>query len=540
MTLWHTPLLLYFSSCLLEEAVAKGLFRSGVIVSFMTFLSRILGLVRDAVTANLLGASAAADIFLFANKIPNFLRRLFAEGAFAQAFVPVLTEVKKKHGDDGVRVFVAQAAGTLGTVLSGVTILGVVGSGAIAAIFAPGWFNEYLNNGDEGFKYELFSQMLKFTFPYLFFVSLVALSGAVLNVYNQFSVAAFTPVLLNISIISCAFLLHDKFEFSAFAMAIGVFIGGFVQLLFQFPFLKRYGFLVKPRFAWYNKNVKKVRTLMLPAMFGVSVSQINLLLDTVIASFLVTGSVSWLYYSDRLIEFPLGLFGIGIATVILPTLSKLHVNAEPKQFQATVDWGVRFVIWLGIPASFGLSALAPIIISVLFGHGEFMASGDNVNKVSMGVTAYAVGLLSFMLIKVLAPAFYARQNTKTPAKIGIVAMTLNMAFNVALAPMLGYLGLALATSLSATCNALLLYYFLNKQEVYGISRNTVWFFIKCLFASIVMFFVVKDLESMFIWQSVPFLHQVLVLTGLIVAAIVLYFALLLLMGIRFNQIKNIN
>lgn len=520
--------------------MAKGLFRSGLIVSFMTFLSRILGLVRDAVTADLLGAGAAADIFLFANKIPNFLRRLFAEGAFAQAFVPVLTEVKEKHGDNGVRIFVSQAVGTLGTVLLIVTLIGVLASGGIAALFAPGWFNEYLNGSQQGFKYELFSQMLKLTFPYLFFVSLVALSGAVLNVYNQFSVAAFTPVLLNVSIILCAYLFHDQFEFSAFAMALGVFLGGIVQLLFQLPFLKRRGVLVKPTFAWRNKHIKKVRTLMLPAMFGVSVSQINLLLDTVIASFLITGSVSWLYYSDRLIEFPLGLFGIGIATVILPTLSKLHFNDDPKQFQSTVDWSVRFVVWLGVPASFGLVALAPLIITVLFGHGAFMTEGNHIEKVVWGVTAYSVGLLSFMLIKVLAPAFYARQNTKTPAKIGIAAMVLNMLFNLMLAPLIGYLGLALATSLSASCNAFLLYYFLHKQGTYKVSRTSVLFFIKCLVSSIAMYITMTQTSVLFTWQGMNLSSQIALLFGLIVVAVVLYFGLLLIMGVRFRQIKNIN
>lgn len=520
--------------------MAKGLFRSGMIVSFMTFLSRILGLVRDAVTANLLGAGAAADIFLFANKIPNFLRRLFAEGAFAQAFVPVLTEVKEQHGDDGVRVFVAQAAGTLGTILLSVTLCGVIGSSVVAAIFAPGWFSEFWTNGSEGYKYTLFSDMLKLTFPYLFFVSLVALSGAVLNVYNQFSVAAFTPVLLNVSIIGCAYFFHDKFEFSAFAMALGVFVGGIAQLAFQLPFLKRKGLLVKPKFAWQNDNVKKVRTLMLPAMFGVSVSQINLLLDTVIASFLVTGSVAWLYYSDRLIEFPLGLFGIGIATVILPTLSKLHVNADPKQFQKTLDWGIRFVIWLGVPACVGLITLAPLIITVLFGHGEFLSDKAHVSRVAMGVTAYAVGLLSFMLIKVLAPAFYARQNTKTPAMIGVVAMVLNMVFNLILAPIFGYLGLALATSLSATCNALLLYIYLRKQNVYQLSGVTIAFFVKCVLASLAMYLALVWAQNQFIWQQQGFSYQITVLFGLIGAAVSVYFVVLLCMGVRLRQIKNIN
>lgn len=520
--------------------VAKGLFRSGLIVSFMTLLSRILGLVRDAVVANLLGAGAASDIFLFANKIPNFLRRLFAEGAFAQAFVPVLTEVKEKYGDEGVRVFVAQAAGTLGTVLLVITLLGVLGSSVIAAIFAPGWLMGYLNNEPQGFKFELFSQMLKLTFPYLFFISLVALSGAVLNVYNRFSAAAFTPVLLNVSIISCAYLFHDKFEHSAFALAIGVFLGGIVQLAFQFPFLLKTGLLARPRWAWKNKHVTKVRSLMLPAMFGVSVSQINLLLDSVIASMLVTGSVSWLYYSDRLIEFPLGLFGIGIATVILPALSRLHVNQQGAKFQATVDWGLRFILCLGIPACVGLIILAPLIISVLFGHGAFLAQPGHIDKVAMGVTAYSVGLVSFMAIKVLAPAFYAKQDTKTPVKIGITAMVLNMVFNLMLAPSLGYLGLALATSLSASCNAGLLYYHLHRQKQYQVSRFTLVFIVKCIISALIMGAFVVYIQQQMPWQDIDFMTRITYLVVYLMGAMGVYFASLFLMGVRLNTIKSVS
>ncbi len=534
--MWHTCVI----RCdLIGIQLAKGLFRSGMIVSFMTFLSRILGLVRDAVVANLLGAGAASDIFLFANKIPNFLRRLFAEGAFAQAFVPVLTQVKEEQGDDGVRVFIAQAAGTLGTILLIITLLGVLGSSVVAAIFAPGWFVESLNQTEQGFKFELFSQMLKLTFPYLFFISLVALSGAVLNVYNRFSVAAFTPVLLNISIIGCAYLFHDRFEYSAFALALGVFVGGIVQLGFQLPFLLKARLVSKPTWAWRNKNVKKVRTLMLPAMFGVSVSQINLLLDSVIASMLVTGSVSWLYYSDRLIEFPLGLFGIGIATVILPALSKLHVNDDKQAFQLTIDWGVRFILWLGIPACIGLITLAPLIISVLFGHGEFLSQPGHIDKVAAGVTAYAIGLVSFMMIKVLAPGFYAQQNTKTPAKIGIAAMALNMLFNIMLAPFYGYIGLALATSLSATCNAMLLYYFLHKSQSYRLSYFTLGFVVKCIVASAVMLFVIVYLKEWLIELNHGLFNQIKLLGILILSAVGVYFLSLMVMGVRLSTIKSV-
>ena len=520
--------------------MANSLFRSGMIVSAMTMISRVLGLVRDAVVANLLGANASADVFLFANRIPNFLRRLFAEGAFAQAFVPVLSEIKEQQGDDAVRLFVARAAGTLGTILIIVTLIGVIGSPIIAALFGAGWFVDWYQGGADGEKFLLASSLLKWTFPYLFFVSLVAFSGAILNVYNRFAVAAFTPVLLNIAIIGCAIFLHQQFDVGAYALAIGVFVGGVVQLAFQIPFLYRAKMLVRPRWGWHDEGVKKVRTLMIPALFGVSVSQINLFLDTVIASFLVTGSIAWLYYADRLIEFPLGLFGIGIATVILPTLSKLHAGDKGSDFQVTLDWGVRFVIFLGLPAMVGLMLISPLIITVLFDHGAFASAGeDHVRAVALGVAAYAVGLVSFMLIKVLAPGFYARQDTRTPVRIGIIAMALNMVFNLMLAPFIGYLGLALATALSATCNAFLLYRQLAKDEVYHFSRFSLAFSSKCLIASAVMGILVYLVQAQFTWQDWPLFEQIILLAGLIGAAASTYFGMLFIFGVRPSTIKNV-
>lgn len=520
--------------------MSKGLFRSGMIVSAMTMISRILGLVRDAVVANLLGAGAAADVFLFANRIPNFLRRLFAEGAFAQAFVPVLSEIKEQQGDDKVRIFVAQAAGTLGTILLLVTLFGVVASPVIAALFGTGWFIDWWQDGPDAEKFELASSLLKLTFPYLFFVSLVALSGAVMNVYNRFAVAAFTPVLLNVSIIGCAILLHDQFSVGAYALAIGVFLGGVVQLLFQLPFLYKAKMLARPRWGWQDENVKKVRKLMLPALFGVSISQINLLLDTVIASLLMTGSIAWLYYSDRLIEFPLGLFGIGIATVILPALSKLHSSKKSSDFQHTLDWGVRFVIFLGLPAMIGLMIISPLIITVLFDHGAFKGAGiDHVKAVSLGVVAYSVGLVSFMLIKVLAPGFYSRQDTKTPVRIGIVTLVLNMVFNIMLAPFIGYLGLALATSMSASCNAYLLYRQLKKENVYQFSSMSGYFTLKCLLASVTMGALVWFTSRHYDWPSWHFSEQVMLLVVLLIIAVVSYFFMLFLMGVRLNTIKSV-
>ena len=327
--------------------MSAKLLKSGMIVSAMTLISRVLGLVRDVVTANVLGAGAMADVFLMVNRIPNFLRRLFAEGAFSQAFVPVLSEVKAKHGDDAVRELMAKASGTLGLIVTVVTILAMLGSPVIMAIFAMGWFQDYLNDGPAAEKYSQASVLLKVTFPYLWFITFVALSGAILNVYNKFAVAAFSPVFLNIAMIASALLLAPYCDDPATALAWGVFAGGFLQFVFQLPFLAKAGLLVRPRWAWHDEYVVKIRKLMLPALFGVSVSQINLLLDTVIASFLQTGSVSWLYYSDRLLEFPLGLFGIAIATVILPSLSRQYANSNIHEFRGTVDWSITLICLLG-------------------------------------------------------------------------------------------------------------------------------------------------------------------------------------------------
>lgn len=516
--------------------MSAKLLKSGLIVSFMTLISRVLGLVRDVVVANFIGAGAAADVFFFANRIPNFLRRLFAEGAFSQAFVPVLAEVKAKHGDDAVRLLLARVTGSLGMVVTVVTLIGVIASPLVAMLFGMGWFVEWLNDGPNANKFELASTMLKITFPYLWFISLVALSGAVLNTYNRFAVAAFTPVFLNIAIIACAVYLAPTLDEPAMALAWGVFIGGVVQLLFQIPFLAKAGLLVRPRWGWRDENVVKIRKLMLPALFGVSVSQINLLLDTVIASFLLTGAVSWLYYSDRLIEFPLGLFGIAIATVILPNLSRHHATSDTERFSNTLDWSLRFVALFGIPAMAGLMVLAQPIIALLFMRGEF--SQNDVVMVSYSLIAYSTGLLSYMLIKVLAPGFYARQDIKTPVRIGIIAMVANMVFNLMLAPFLSYVGLALATAMSASLNAYLLYRGLKLAGVYQLSKASLLFLLKLVIASSLMAALLYwQTPTLTQWIELGFtmqLWRLITLCGLAVAG---YFLLLWGLGVRLRHFK---
>lgn len=515
--------------------MSKKLLKSGMVVSAMTFISRVLGLLRDIVVANIMGAGLAADVFLFANKIPNFLRRLFAEGAFAQAFVPVLAEVQHQNDMDKTKLFIARMAGALGTIVTIVTIIGVVASPLVVTLFAPGWYMDAQSDSPDAGKFELASQLLKITFPYLWFVTLVAVSGAVLNSLNRFAVSAFTPVLLNVAIIACAVLLHERFDEPAYALALGVFMGGVLQLLFQLPFLARAGVLVRPRWGWRDDSVQKVRKLIIPALFGVSVGQINLLLDTVIASFLITGSISWLYYSDRLLEFPLGLFGIAIATVILPSLSRNFVAAENRAFRDNMDWAVRMVCLLGIPAAVGLAVLAEPLMMVLFQRGEF--SVEDAHFASLSLMAYATGLLSFMLVKVLAPGFYSRQDTKTPVRYGIWCMIANMGFNlmfvIPLGYELGFIGLAMATSASALLNVILLYQKLHRQNVFRISAETLFFVLKVVLVSGLMGLAVYSLDiSSASWAAMPLQGRITKLTELMLIAVMVYISGLLLTGIR--------
>lgn len=524
--------------------MSKKLIRSGVIVSIMTLISRVLGLVRDVVIANIMGAGTAADVFFFANKIPNFLRRLFAEGAFAQAFIPILSEYHAKDNDqsnDETRKLIGQVSGTLGVIVSIVTLIGVLASPVFVILFGFGWFVDWLNGGPDGGKFELASSLLKITFPYLWFVSFTALSGAILNTLGRFAVAAFTPVLLNVCIILLAIFLTPHMDNPAYALAWGVFLGGLVQFVFQIPFLIQAGVLVKPQWSWRAPGVVKIRKLIVPALFGVSVTQINLLLDTLIASFLVTGSISWLYYADRLLEFPLGLFGIGIATVILPSLSKLHAQNDVskntnKEFSATIDWAIKVICFFGWPALAGLMVLAQPIIMVLFMRGEF--SQYEVLQVSFALFSYLAGLLSFMCIKVFAPAYYARQDTKTPVKIGIIAMVTNMAFNLMLAPFFGYVGLAIATTMSATLNAFLLYQGLRKQNVFQFSKNTLFFILKLIISALVMAIVVYYISPSFeIWLEMLFVDQILKLIQCISLGMLSYFICIILLGIRIQNFR---
>ena len=538
MIVWQAVDFHYF----FVNLMSKKLLKSGILVSGLTLVSRILGLIRDMIVASVLGAGAMSDVFLFANRIPNFLRRLFAEGAFSKAFVPVLAEYNADNDLNKTREFVAKVSGSLGVIVSIVTLVAMVGSPVIAALFGTGWFVDWLNNGAEAEKFTQASFLLKITFPYLWFITFVALSGAVLNTLGKFGVMAFSPVLLNVAIIAMALFGRDYFASPDIALAWGIFLGGLLQFLFQIPFMKKAGLLVKPQWAWNDEGVKKVRTLMLPALFGVSVTQINLLLNQIIASFLVTGSITWLYYSDRLIEFPLGIFGIAISTVVLPTLSRIAKkkdiddNQRKVEFQSTMDWGIRMVLLLGIPAMIGIAVLAQPMIMTIFMRGKFGLSDVIASSHALWIMCF--GLNSYMLISILANGFYANQNTKTPVKIGLIATVSNMCFGVLAIPF-GYLGLAMASALSAAVNAGLLYRQLSKQAIYHISRKTIFFVLKLLIAGLIMGGVVHyfcpDLQS---WYAMSTLLKVYWLLWLIVLAAICYFTMLLILGIRKQDLRG--
>ncbi len=507
------------------------LLKSTATVGGLTMVSRVLGFVRDMVFANLFGAGAATDAFFVAFKIPNFFRRLFAEGAFSQAFVPVLSEYKSLRSEAEVRLLVASVGGTLGAILLLLTLLALAGSTQLAMLFAPGW------SGDEA-KYALTADMLQITFPYLMLISLTAMAAGILNTYGRFAIPAVTPVWLNISLIGAAFYLAPLFEPGVIGLAWGVFIAGVVQLLFQFPSLARLGLLPLPRWGWHDEGVRRIIKLMLPAIFGSSVAQINLLLDTIIASFLVSGSVSWLYYSDRLVEFPLGVFGIALATVILPSLSQRHAESDPEAFSRTLDWGLRWVFLIGTPAALGLILLAAPMLATLFQYGAFAA--EDVAMAALSLMAYGVGLLGFMLVKVLAPGFFARQDTKTPVRIGIYAMGANMGLNLlfvvpmAMAGVPGpHAGLALATALAAFINAGLLFRKLKSSGVFTAQPGWGGFTLRLFFANLAMalplWWLRGPLEQWFAWA---WLERATHLGGLILLGIVIYFAALWLVGVR--------
>ena len=519
-----------------EATSNSGLLGSSFVVSIGTMLSRVLGLVRDVVLANLLGAAPNADAFFVAFKIPNFLRRLFAEGAFSQAFVPVLTETREQGSHEAVRHLVDRVAGVLGGSLFVLTALAMVMAPWVALIFAPGFSRDVA-------KLALTADLIVWTFPYLLLISLTGFCGAILNTYGRFAVPAYTPVLLNLSLITAAVVWAPTMPEPALGLAMGVTLAGVVQLLFQLPSLRALKLTPRPVWDTKDEGVRKILMLMVPALFGVSVSQINLLFDTVLASLLPDGSVAWLYYSDRLTELPLGVFAIAIATVILPTLSALNTRAAPEEFSQTLAWAMRNVLLIAVPATVALWLLAEPILATLFQYGAF--TDRDVEMAAASLRAYTVGLGGFMLIKVLAPGYYARQDMKTPVKIGIIAMVSNMVLNVLFVfPLMwyfemGHVGLALATSVSAWINAGLLYLGLRRG---GISLTGVFEakFVARLVVAVSMMGIAVSMMSpaVSLWLTADLRWRVGQMTLLVFVGMASFAMVLAVLGFKLNEVRG--
>lgn len=497
----------------------------------MTMLSRVLGLVRDIFIARYFPAGEATDAFFVAFKIPNFFRRLFAEGAFSLAFVPVLTEYRNQFSPADTRELINRVAGTMGVILLILAGLGVIASPLLTSIFAAGFI-------DEPQKFKLTSDLLRITFPYILLISMTMMAAGILNTWKHFLVPAFTPVLLNLSMISCIIWLSPRLEVPIFALAWGVLIAGVVQLLFQLPFLYREGLLPKPKWGWKHAGVQKILKLMIPAIFGSSVAQINILLDTFIASFLISGSVSWLYYSERLLWLPMGVFGVALATVVLPHLSEAHYKKGATNFGQTLQWAIKLSLLIAIPAAAGLFLLAQPILSTLFQYGVF--SGSDALMAALSLMAYSLGLPAMILTKILANGFYARQDTKTPVRIGIQAMCLNMALNVVIVvSMLNtdfiapHVGLALASTLAAYYNVMMLALMLKKDTILENLGTFRLILVKILLAcgamSVALIVLLPDSNA---WADWRWFERVFELCRLILPAILCYIFMLWIMGIR--------
>ncbi|WP_222987541.1 murein biosynthesis integral membrane protein MurJ [Psittacicella hinzii] len=519
---------------------ANNLLKSGLIFSSFTLFSRILGFIRDMVTANLLGS--ASDIFVFAQRIPNLFRRLFAEGSFSQAFVPILSQYYQEDDKKQMRELIASSFGWLSLITLTITIIGVLGSGWLTIALANGWYQDYLTNTSDKFVQASF--LLKITFPYLFFISLVALSGAILNVVGKVALFSFTPVILNISLIVCALVLPQHLGGDVnLALALGTFIGGLVQLLIQIPFLHRLGFLVLPNLR-ISEGVRTLFRRMVPTLIGASGSQINMLVSTVVASFFVAGSMSWLYYAERLIELPLGIFGVAISTILLPTLSRKaslltkENNLENKQaFDAAMNWGVRIIFLVALPAMMGLIFLSKYIIDLLFLHGRF--NYHDLEMTTVALICFSFAVLPSMLTKSLTNVFYAYGNTKTPMYVSLLTICLNIILNL-IALKIDFWFLALSTSIAAGVNMLIIYYLLASRGFYALDRLAWLTLLRAIFASIILSLVLFYLPSDYsLWTSNSLIYKLITLAFYGVSAIAAYLVVLFILGFRFRHLKYV-
>jgi len=515
------------------------LIKSFSTVGANTLLSRVLGFVRDLVIARLFGADAGTDAFFVAFKIPNVLRRMFAEGAFAMAFVPVLSEYRETRSFDDLKRFVDHMAGTLAVALLAVSLAGVAAAPVVVALFAPGWVF------GEGGDVPLAVDMLRLTFPYILFISMTAFAAGILNTHDRFGVPAFTPVLLNLVLIACALWLAPRLAEPIMALAWGVLIAGVAQFAFQLPFLHQLRLLPRLRPVSGDEGVRRVLRLMMPALFGASVTQLSLLLDTLLASVLREGSISWLYYSDRLVEFPVGLIGVALGVVILPRLSRLHARQSAEEFSSVLDWALRWVLLFGAPAAVGLAVLAGPMVATLFQSEVFDAEDVVMARVSL--VAYSLGVMSFLAVRVLAPGFFARKDMVTPVRIGIRAVAVGATVNLAIVATahsvpgfypLAHGGLALGTVVAASIDAFLLLRMLRREGAYRPSPGWDRLVARTLAASLAMAcFLAWGVGDLGSWIQAPQSTKVVWLAVMVAAGAVVYFAALWLAGVRFRHFR---
>ncbi|RED10061.1 murein biosynthesis integral membrane protein MurJ [Ectopseudomonas oleovorans] len=507
-----------------------NLLKSLAAVSSMTMLSRVLGFVRDTIVARTFGAGMATDAFFVAFKLPNLLRRIFAEGAFSQAFVPILAEYKAQQGEEATRTFLAYVSGLLTLVLAVVTVLGMLAAPLVIWITAPGF-------ADTPEKFALTSSLLRVTFPYILLISLASLAGAVLNTWNRFSVPAFVPTLLNVSMIVFALFLTPYFDPPIMAMAWATLVGGLAQFLYQLPHLKRIGMLVLPRLNLRDSGVWRVMKQMGPAILGVSVSQISLIINTIFASFLAAGSVSWMYYADRLMELPSGVLGVALGTILLPALSRTYAKADRQEYSRLLDWGLRLCFLLVLPCSAALALLSEPLTVSLFQYGRFDAHDALMTQ--RALVAYAVGLLGIILVKVLAPGFYAQQNIKTPVKIALFTLAVTQVLNLILIGPLQHVGLALAIGVAACLNAGLLFWQLRRHNLFIPQAGWTSFLLRLLIAVAVMTAVLFGLMQLLpSWSEGLMWQRLLRLGGLVAAGVLAYFASLFLLGFRVRDFNR--
>jgi putative peptidoglycan lipid II flippase len=507
-----------------------NLLKSLATISGLTLISRILAFARDVLIARIFGAGMATDAFFVAFKLPNLLRRMFAEGAFSQAFVPIFGEYKNQRGHMETKLLLDHVTTMLALILFIVTLIGIIAAPVLVYISAPGFVK------DAG-KFNLTVQLLRFTSPYIFFISLVAVSAAILNTYNKFWVPAFAPILLNICFIGSALWLAPYCHPPILALAWAVFVAGIVQLAFQIPFLIRIDMLPSMRLNFSDEGMRRVIRQMGPALFGVSIAQISLIINTIFASFLAAGSVSWLYYADRLMEFPSGLLGAALGTILLPSLSKCHASRNTIEYSKLLDWGLRLTFMLALPAALALGMMAVPLLSTFFQRGAF--AEHDVLMTSHALIGYSVGLIGMILVKILAPGFYARQDIKTPVKIGILTLGATQLMNALFIGWIAHAGLALSIGLGACLNSAILYHYLRKKNIYQPEPGWAAYFIKVglalLALSITLWFGMGSEQS---WLAGSGWTRIIRLSYLVCGGVFVYFAVLVALGFRLKDFSR--